>query len=152
MKQKQILMTKHMLCLCCVVMWWARAAYYTQRALLTSDTEREPKSARNTQCAHLKLCRATMKQTKMLSAKINKTNRNEKLSTTRRCCVVVTVAFNFNSTQCDTTLAVPTHTHAHAHTHTQPYMYIYRLNFTHVWINTHRYLHRFYCQLFMAIF
>lgn len=83
MKQKQILMTKHMLCLCCVVM----------TLLNDGDTEQR---AQAIQCAlsFEALSRRTTKLTKILSAKINKTKRKA-----LDVDDVVTVAFNFNSTQ-----------------------------------------------------
>lgn len=109
MKQKQILMTKHMLCLCCVVM----------TLLNDGDTEQR---AQAIQCAlsFEALSRRTTKLTKILSAKINKTKRNEKLSTststTSSLSPSILIALS------DTTSSVPTHTHTHTHTYIQAYL------------------------------
>lgn len=89
-KQKQILMTKHMLCLCCDVMCDEREQRTTlQRALLTSDRARTEERTQYAMRSFEALSRhnETDKNVKRKN-KQNESKRNETKSFRRRVDVV----------------------------------------------------------------
>lgn len=102
------------------------------------------------------LSRQTTKLTKILSAKINKTIRNEKLSTSSSTSTTSSLSPSILIALSDTTSSVPTHTHTHKHTHTYIQAYLSYMAELHTCMNIRSdiyvCLHVCYIVLLAALF
>lgn len=146
MQQKQILMTKHMLCL-----WWVHKHKHKCK-----HTSVWPKRERRPLATAIATARSLSLSPSQWFGKLRSFAALSRSATTKKCkhknkqngkalnaivVVVVTVAFNFNSTQCYS-LGSYTCTDTHRH--------IYK--FVHIARHIHTYIHSFIGSYFAAFY